>query len=163
MLYDTKDEFIGAMKSYHTIEKKCEEWKEKYREKHYLRYEKVRSPLDYDVVGYKNGETIRQIKKGGSFNAEVVAEYQEKLDAEMEKCLDRYSDLKIKLENVNDELKRFEEPLRSILVERYIEKVSLKKVTKKYREILYLDDVGMHRYIERGLNEAYKEDCPPAD
>ena len=156
MMYLTKGDFISALKDFSKIEEKMNEWANKYHNLYYLRYEKVRSPLDYDVVGYKNGEPIRQIKSGGSFNQERVMAYNEMLDADIEKALDKYSDYKTKNENTLDDLKRIEEPLRSILVLHYKERKTLKEVCKKYKKKLVLDEVGMHRYIQNGLDKYYE-------
>lgn len=154
MIYSTSGEFIQAMKDYKVILEKCEEWKETYHNLYYQRYEKVRSPLDYDIVGYKHGEPIRQIKRGG-FNKDSIIEYQENLDEQLEKALDEYSKLKVKAENVFVELKKIEEPLKSLLIMRYVEHMKLKEVSKKSN--LYLDESGMYKYIMRGLKRYYKE------
>lgn len=153
MIYSTSGEFIQALKDYKVILEKAEEWKKKYRDLHYQRYEKVRSPLDYDIIGYKNGEPVRQIKRGG-FNPDSVRSYQENLDIQLEKALDEYSKLKVKAENVLIELKMIEEPLKSLLIMRYMEHKKLKEVCKK--SDLYLDESGMYKYITKHLEKYYE-------
>ena len=154
MIYTTSGEFIQALKDYKTYIKMAEEFKEKYRDLHYQRYEKVRSPLDYDIVGYKKGEPIRQIKRGGSYNAETIRAFQEKLDAEIDYVLDEYSKLIVKAQNVKDELNRIKEPLRGVIVMRYLEHKKLKEVCKKSG--LFLEESGMSKYIQRELNKYYE-------
>lgn len=153
MIYSTSGEFIQALKDYKKILEKAEDWKKKYRELHYQRYEKVRSPLDYDIIGYKKGEPVRQIKHGG-YNPDSIRNYQEQLDIQLEKALDEYSKLKVKAENVLIELKVIEEPLKSLLIMRYMEHKKLKEVCKK--SDLYLDESGMYKYITKHLEKYYE-------
>lgn len=155
MIFSTSGGFIQSLKDYDKKKKKAEEWKERYHDLYYQRYEKIRSPLDYDIVGYKNGEPIRQIKRGGSYNEEVVSAIHEKLEKEMEKVLNEYSKLMVEMENTKDELKRIEEPLKGILVMRYLEHKKLKEVCKV--SDLFLDESGMHKYIMRELGKYYGE------
>lgn len=158
MLFLTKGEFIQALKDYQTYKERAEWLKNKYQDLYYLRYEKVRSPLDYDIIGYKNGEAVRQLKTRGSYNESVVTESQDKLEAEMVACLEKRSNLVSKINNVECELDKFQEPLKSILTLRYIEHAKLKVVCKKFKN-MYLDEAGMHKYIHRELDKYYQEDA----
>ena len=153
MLFDSKGEFIQALKDYYTFEQLIEKNAQLYRDVYYLRYEKVRSPLDYDIVGYnkKTDEPIRQIKGRSSFSQETVMELQEQLDDKLEMLLDKNTELKKKVQKINDELKNIDEPLRSILILRYREKTKLKDICKKYS----LTESGLHKYIDRGLDKYY--------
>lgn len=155
MIYDTMGEFIQALKDYQSISKKIEDYKDEYRNLHYLRYEKIKSPLDYDIVGYKNGEAIRQIKTHSVITPEQITRNNEILDNRIEVCLESISRLTTKKINVEDELKVFEQPLRSILISRYMYHRKLKDVCKKYKDSLCLDEAGMHKYIMRGLGKYY--------
>lgn len=154
MIYDTMGEFIQALKDYQSISKKIEDYKEEYRNLHYLRYEKIKSPLDYEIVGYENGEAIRQIKTHSVITPEQITRNNEILDNRIEVCLENVSRLTTKKINVEDELKIFEQPLRSILITRYMFHKKLKDVCKRY-ENLCLDEAGMHKYIMRGLSKYY--------
>ena len=156
MIYLTKGDFISALKDYHKVEAKMLEWKRKYKDLYYLRYEKVRSPLDYDVVGYKGEQPIRVLKHGGKQSTDKIAEYHAMLEADMEKALDKYSDYKIKNDNTDDDLKRIAEPLKSILILHYREHKTLKEVCRKYKKKLVLDEVGMHRYIQKNLDDYFE-------
>lgn len=158
MLFLTKGEFIQALKDYYTYKERAERLKNKYQDLYYLRYEKVRSPLDYDIVGYKNGETVRQLKTRGSFNESVITESQDKIEADMVACLEQHSNIVGKINNIECELDRFQEPIKSILIERYMKHKKLKSVCTKFSE-LYLDEAGMHKYIHRELDKFYQEDA----
>ena len=153
MLFDSKGEFIQALKDYYTFEQLIKKNAQTYRDVYYLRYEKVRSPLDYDIVGYnkKTDEPIRQIKGRSSFSQETVMALQEQLDDKLEMLLDKNTELKKKMQKINDELKSIDEPLRSILILRYREKTKLKDICKKYN----LTESGLHKYIDRGLDKYY--------
>lgn len=160
MIYSTSGEFIQALKDYKELKKKAEQWKDRYQTLYYLRYEKIRSPLDYDEVTKrkKDGtvEVIRQIKTGGTFNQEVASSVNEQLDQDIDLCTSEYSKLIVKMENTRDELKRIDEPLRKLLILRYMEHMKLKDVVKKSG--LYLDESGMYKYIQRGLEKYYESD-----
>ena len=155
MLFETKGEFIQALKDYDLLKEKENALIEEYRNLNYLRYEKVKSPLDYDVVKYnKKGEAIRQIKGRGSFNSESIAERNEQLEEQMEKLLDRAATIRIKLANIDQELGEFDSPLREILIMRYKENKKLKDVCKCFN--LYLDESGMYKFIMRELDKYYE-------
>ena len=154
MIYDTKGEFIQALKDFDKYYESALKWRSRYRDLHYLRYEKVKSPLDYDVVGYKKGEAIRQIKSRSSYNHEAVIESQEKLDDEMQKCLDEFTRFQNKMSNCMAELDSIAEPLKSILDMRYLKHKKLKEICKK--SDLYLDEAGLYKYIMRGLDKYYE-------
>lgn len=156
MIFLTKGEFIQALKDYDIYIAKIDTLKEEYRNLYYLRYEKIKSPLDYDVIGYdKNNEPIRQIKMSAHLSDEQISKNHEILDNKIEECLDKISDLTVKKINVEDELNNISKPLKSILITRYLKHKKLKYVCEKYSE-LYLDEAGMHKYIMRGLDKYYE-------
>lgn len=154
MIYDTKGEFIQALKDYKKYIEIANKWKHEYQDLYYLRYEKVKSPLDYDIVGYKNGEAIRQIKGRGVLTDEMLHATQEKIEERMEYCLERYTEVKKKAENADIELSNIKLPLREILVQRYKNGVKLKVLSQSTN--LYLDEAGLHKYIMRGLDKYYE-------
>lgn len=156
MIFLTKGEFIQALKDYEYYLTMLDKAKDEYRNLHYLRYEKIKSPLDYDIVGYdKNGEPIRQIKTSARLSDEQISKNHEILDGKIEECLERVSELTAKKINIEDELKSIHKPLRNILITRYLKHKKLKYVCGKYSD-LYLDEAGMHKYIMRGLDKYYE-------
>ena len=158
MIYTTKGEFIQALKDYKIIENKIEQTKEKLERLNYLRFDKVRSPLDYDVVGYKKGKDnelvqVRQIKTGGTYNREQILETQEHMDVQIEQCEKELKTLRSKISQTDKELENIESPLKDVLIMRYKNKKKLKEVCKKYG--LYLDISGMYKFIMRELDKYY--------
>ena len=153
MLFDSKNDFISALKDYHKYEDIIQEAKEKYRDAHYLRYNKVKSSLDYDIVGYKNGEAMRVIKGRGSFSEETISNLHEYLDNQLEFYLDRVTKYEKKKQMVEDELRQIEDPLRSILILRFRENVKQKDVAKRFN----MSEGGMSKYINRELESYYDE------
>lgn len=155
MNFITKGEFIQALKDYDDIKRLHYKVKTLYDRAYYQRYEKIKSPLDYEVVGYdSNGESIRQIKGRGSVSQEQITEKNEILDKKIEdyeKKLKAYESL---MKKTNDELYLIDQPLNSILVERYKKHKTLKNVCNKFRE-LCLDESGMYKYIMRELDKYY--------
>ena len=155
MIFLTKGEFIQALKDYNKYKEMSEDLQKQYKDLYYLRYEKVRSPLDYDIVGYEGNKAIRQLKGRGGFSQEAITESREKLEEKMQMIVDRNSELLKKINNVNDEMLNFDEPLRSILDCRFRKHMKLKTVCSKFSE-MYLDEAGMHKYINRELDKYYE-------
>lgn len=155
MIFDTKGEFIQALKDYKNYGELALKWKNMYREYYYLRYEKISSPLDYDIVGYENNEPIREIKKHSVYNSDLVNAKKEELEDNMQYCLDEYSKLQVKMQNVMSDLKSIDEPLHTVLDLKYLKHKTLKEVSKKCN--LYLDESGMYKYIMRGLDKYYEK------
>lgn len=153
MLFGSKNEFIASLKDYYKNQEIAEESAQKYRDTYYLRYEKVKSPLDYEIVGYKNNTPVRQIKGRGVFNEQTVHELQEYLDNQLEYYLDRYTRYKKKCQNTDDELKNIAEPLKSIIILRFRENKRLKDIGKRYN----MSESGLTKMINRGLDEYYEE------
>ena len=156
MIFITKGEFTQALRDYNYICDLISDLKNEYDKLHYLRYEKIGSPLDYEIVGYKNGETIRQIKLHGNVSQETITESREHLDKKIQENLDRTAELAIKKANIESDLNSIKEPLRSILITRFIDGKRYRDVCKKY-EKLYLDENGMHKYIKRGLSRYFEK------
>ena len=158
MIYSTSGGFIQSLKEYDKKKAKAEQWKEKYQDLYYERYEKVRSPLDYDIVKYKKKkdgsmEAIRQIKTGGSFNENVIRDVHERLERDMENALNEYSKLKVEMENTLSDLARIGEPLKGILIKRYLEHKKLREVCATLDVIL--DESGLHKYIFKELEKYF--------
>lgn len=158
MEYVTKGEFIQAIIDYDIVNEKLSEEKANYKRLMYLRYEKVKSPLDYNVVGYnKKGEAVREIKSRGSYNSEEILDNQEKLDKKIEISLNKIEQYKSKLKKVEKNLNLIAEPLKSMLVLRYRKKQKLKELAKKYSDISNTES-GIHKYMDRELDFYFEEE-----
>ena len=153
MLFDSKNDFIASLKDYYKNKEIAEESAQKYRDTHYLRYEKVKSPLDYEIVGYKNNSPVRQIKGRGVFNEQTVHELHEHLDNQLEYYLDRYTRYTKKCQMTDDELMNIKEPLRSIIILRFRENKRLKDIGKRYS----MSEGGLSKLINRELESYYEE------
>lgn len=154
MNFITKGDFLQALSDYKRLEERYAEYQKQFRDLHYLRYEKVRSPLDYEVVGYKNDETVRVIKGRGSFNPELASENNERLDSELEITLDKADRIYKTMENVRAELCIIKEPLKSWLIWKYYNGMTLKQVIKKAK--LNISESGMQKLINRELDKYYE-------
>lgn len=155
MEFITKGEFIQAIKDYDYI---CELWnreRENYQRLKYLRYEKVRSPLDYDVVGYQDKETVRVIKGRGSYNPSEILDNQEKLEKKMGESLNKIGEYSNKLGKIDRSLNEVKEPLRSMLIMKYKQRKTLKEVAEKYPMISFTES-GIYKYIDKTLDEYFK-------
>lgn len=122
----------------------------------YLRYGKIKSPLDYDVIGYKGNETVRELKVVRvPQSSDVIFDRNQMLEKQIEKCKDKLNAYKKILCDASSDLDLIEEPLKSILQVRYVERKKLRYVCKRFKE-MYLDDSGMYKYIMRELDKYYE-------
>lgn len=155
MEFLTSGEFIQALKDYHNIEERKKIAEAEYDRLCYLRYEKVKSPLDYDIVGYdKKGNALRQIKGRSIASSEQIADSNDALDKKMEQCSKKISQYRDILLKTDVELAAIGMPLKKILIVRYKEHSKLKKVCNAFSE-LCLDESGMYKYIKRELEKYY--------
>ena len=156
MIYATKGAFIQALKDTTYLKDKISEQEQMLERFEYLRYGKIKSPLDYDVIGYKNNETIRELKVVRTVQSgENIYERNSALEGQIKKCKDKINAYKKIIDDANDDLSAISEPLKSILRVRYIEHKKLRYVCKRFKE-LYLDDSGMYKYIMRELDKYYE-------
>lgn len=51
MNFLSKADFVAAMRDYNKYKRIIAEYRDKLKELNYLRFEKVKSPLDYDKIG----------------------------------------------------------------------------------------------------------------
>lgn len=155
MNYLTKGEFVQALKDYHYIEELMSDEQKYLDDLNYLRFGKVKSSLDYDIVGYdKNGNVLRQIKGHSSVNRDAINESNEKLDVRItlsQKKLDYY---RMALEKCDSELNIISEPLKSMLELRYKEHYKLQKLCKRFKNLCY-DESAIYKYMMRELDKYY--------
>lgn len=155
MLHVTKGSFIQALRDIHLLEDKIEQEDMLLKRYEYLRFGKIRSPLDYDITGYKGKETIREFKVGGSIGVDEKYDMNEMLEKKIKDSSKKILEYKTLIDKTNTDLNTIDEPLRSVLKTRYIEQKKLKYVCKKYPEF-YLDSSGMYKYIMRELDKYFK-------
>lgn len=155
MNYLTKGEFIQALKDYHYVENMLNEEHLNHSKLYYLRYEKVKSPLDYEIVGYdKKGSAIREIKGRVHVEQGAISDSQALLDKQLLISQEKLLLYRKVLDKCDNELSLISEPLKTMLILRYKEHYKLKYLCNKYKE-LYLDESGMYKYIMRELNKYY--------
>lgn len=119
MYYNSKD-FINDLKNYN-------EWIERAKGQHflldklnYLRYEKVKSPLDYDIVSYQGKEPVREIKHSAPPSNEQIMRVQENLDKEIKRVTNLLNRCNKVIERVNKQLELLPEEIKKACVEIYI-------------------------------------------
>lgn len=153
MIFLTKGEFLQALKDCKRYEKIREIEKNRLKELNYLRYEKIKSPLDYDVVGYKNGEQIRQIKGHSYAASDQIAEQHEKLDRQIEDAKKIIKTLDVKIKNAKDELGKFPPELKLYLTKKYFEGKTFRQTIKECNS--NYDEASLYNYIHRQLDKYY--------
>ena len=154
MNFLSKADFVAAMRDYNKYKRIIAEYRDKLKELNYLRFEKVKSPLDYDIVGYDGGEPIRQIKTPSFSNPEVIRENQDRLDEKIESVEGQIELYVQEINKVDSELRSFPKSVRPLLRDRYIEKKTLRELLVKYG--LRVNESGLHKYINSILDERYE-------
>ena len=155
MNYMTKGEFVQALKDYHYIEELLSEEAKHLDDLNYLRFGKVKSSLDYDIVGYdRNGNVLRQIKGRSSVNRDAINESNEKLDVRITLSQRKLDNYRMALEKCDSELNIISEPLKEMLTLRYREHYKLHKLCKHFKKLNY-DESAMYKYMMRELDRYY--------
>lgn len=152
-MFKTKGEFIQALKDYNTYKDKLSTLKFEFEREEYNRFSKVKSPLDYDVVGYKDGEQIRSLKTRSYVSDVQRAERNENLDKKLAKLKQEISSYELAIQEVDTQLKVFKEPYRSVLIDRYINNFTYYQLINKYSSMFPAGyPNAVKRYIESGLD-----------
>ncbi len=155
-MFKTKGEFIQALKDYDELVTKLEELKAEYDKTEYLRYDKVKSSLDYDVVGYENGEQMRSLKTRSHTSSEQIAERNESLDKKLSKLQTKISNYELAIKEVGLQLEVFKEPFRSVLKYKYIKGYTYNALIIKYPSLFPVGyPNAVKRYIDNGLDKVF--------
>lgn len=156
-IFLTKGEFIQALKDYHILEEKLKNYKCEYDKVYYQRFIKVKSPLDYDIIGYKNEEPIRKLKQRSYLNPELATDINEKLDCQLEILESNIKKCEYKLEQCDKKLDEFEEPFRSIIVDKYINNLTYIQIVDKYQTtfpgVTYV--MTVRRVIDKAIDRKF--------
>lgn len=157
MMFKTKGEFIQALKDYDFYKSKLSTLKFEYERLDYIRFNKVKSPLDYDVVGYENGEQMRSLKTRSYTSNEQIAERNESLDNKLTTLKNTIASYESTIQEVDNQLLVFKEPLRSVLVTRYIKGYTYNALIIKFPSLFPIGyPNAVKRYIENGLDKVFK-------
>lgn len=157
MIFLTKGEFIQALKDYNQLKDNLDILKVILDKKNYLRFNKVSSPLDYDVVEYKGNEAIRSLKSHSYISESAKLSMQENLDNEIKRLEELIDELNAKLIYTMDVLHTFDDLTESILIDKYLVGMSYQSLTKKYQknfeEKIY--PMFLKRYINSKLDDMF--------
>ena len=157
-MYLTKGEFIQTLKDYRIIKDKIKNLRCEYAKIEYLRFNKVKSPLDYEIIGYKDNETIRALKERSYINPDIVSSNNEKLEKEMLIIKDKLKKCELTIKNCEYVLNKLSKPIRYIIIDRFINKKTYKELAKKYNKhyqgVIYPNTIL--RDINKALDEYFK-------
>lgn len=147
-MYDTSREFISDLKSYKQWQERKQGQLELLDNLNYLRYKKVKSPLDYDVVGYDGKEQLRAIKSHSApLTVEQKWEAIERIDKEIERVKKLLERCEYKLTKIEKALDMLPEEVKGYCIEIYIEGKSYKKVADEH----YTTISTLYRAIKNSL------------
>ncbi len=156
-MFKTKGEFIQTLKDYDLYKTKLDTLKVEYEKLDYIRFNKVKSPLDYDVVGYKDGEQMRSLKTRSYTSNEQIAQRNESLDKQLEQLEKKITSYESTIKEVDAQLKTFKEPFRSVIVYRYIKGNTYNATIIKFPNLFPAGyPNAVKRYIENGLDKMFK-------
>ena len=149
-MYLTANEFIYALKCVSEWQEKKIAIQKEIDKLNYLLYEKVKSPLDYDIVGYKNNEAMRSIKTGRTPSQSEILDQREKLNNKLDNLIKQKNEIKKKISEVKETLSMINEPLKSILIEAFINKESYSAIAKKRN---FKNKMALSRFIYENTNK----------
>lgn len=155
-MFKTKGEFIQALKDYNEYTSTLESLKSEYDKLEYLRFDKVKSALDYEVVGYENGEQMRSLKTRSYTSSEDIAKRNESLDNKLEKVKSKISNYELAIQEVDEQLLEFKEPMRSVLKYRYIKGETYNNLIIRFSSLFPVGyPNAVKRYIDSALDKAF--------
>lgn len=154
--YYTIGEFLQALKDIPEWKVRLQAEKENLKKLNYLRYEKIKSPLDYEIVGYdKYGQPIREIKTRRKVTESDISSNREMLDKKIAKSKEIIKSLTDKINNAVKALNSIkEEPLHEIVYIKFVKNKKYKDICKQFSELHY-DESGMYKYIMRELEKYF--------
>lgn len=158
MTFLTKGEFIQALKDLNKNEIKVDDLRTLLNKKEYLRFHKVGSPLNYDVVGYdSNGDSIRQLKSHSYISETQKHDLYEALDKEIEQLKTSISEYETKINNTYKVLKNCDKPLSDILYDKYVHGTPYCLIAQHYQDLFFGTNysVSVKRYIDSELEKMF--------
>ena len=146
-MYDSARDFINDLRSLREWEERRDGQLELLRNLRYIRYQKVKSPLDYDIVGYKNNEPIRSIKSHSTITTDKRWETIDRIDKEIARVKRLLKRCRQRIIKINNGLDKLDPKLRSMCIAIYVK-------GRRYEDVAF--DVGMsrtslYRYVREGL------------
>lgn len=155
-MFKTKGEFIQALKDYNELKDKLDSLKSEYDKLEYLRFDKVKSALDYDVLGYEDGEQMRLLKTRSYTSQEQISKRNESLDNKMSKLKANISNYELAIQEVDSQLLFFKEPTKSVLKDKYISGKTYNALIVKYPSLFPVGyPNAVKRYISNELDKAF--------
>ena len=132
-MYDTSREFLADLKSYKEWQNRKQGQLDLLKDLKYLRYEKVKSPLDYDVVGYQGKEQIRAIKTHGAPpTIDERWDTIERIDGEIERVTKLLKRCEDKLTKIEKALDMLPVEVKGYCIEIYIDGKSYHEVAEEH-------------------------------
>ena len=155
-MFKTKGEFIQALKDYNELKDKLDSLKSEYDKLEYLRFDKVKSALDYDVLGYEDGEQMRLLKTRSYISNMQRAENNEKLDKKLAKLKKDILSYELAIQEVDSQLSFFKEPAKSVVKDKYINSKTYNALIIKYPSLFPVGyPNAVKRYISNELDKAF--------
>lgn len=146
-MYLNVNEFLNDLKELRRFEQTLQDQTKVLRDLEYLRYGKMKSPLDYDIVGYTGKTPIRQIKSRGYISDEERTSREASLDTKIQHTKSRIRYCQMKIQSVKDLLNKLDDDLKDTLIKIYVEKHSFQKIA----DGLNISKSALHKRIIKGI------------
>lgn len=158
MYFCTKGEFIQALKDLTKLERQLAMLKLQYSKKEYLRYNKVGSSLNYDVIGYDSkGNALRQLKGHAYVSETQKLDLYEGLDKELQALNNSISEYEHRISHIYKGLKECKKPLSDILYDKYVRGKPYCQISQDYHDIFQENKYpyNVKRYIDSELDKVF--------
>lgn len=152
MLYYNSKDFINDLKNYNTWKVRAKGQLKLLDKLNYLKYEKIKSPMDYDIIGYDGKEPIRAIKHSAPPTSEQIYDAQERLDKEIRRVTNLLNRCNEIINKVNKQLNALPEDVRKACVEIYIKGNSYDVVARE----MNVSYATLFRSVKKTLSELDK-------
>lgn len=152
-MYLNSNEFIFALTQLNGWKRRRSDLEDELKRLDYLRFRKVKSPNDYDVIGYEGKEAIRE-QKARSY----VSEYQrmerwEEQDRQIEEVKSKIASLDSKIAECESAFNSLDDPLKGMCNDKYIRGKTFESIAPRYG----FSASGMFKYMMRELNDVFNK------
>lgn len=153
-MFLTKNDFLQTLKDTNELNDIVSYCEQEIDKIDYLLYGKIRSSLDYDIIGYDGEETVRMLK-GRSFTPEeVIRDNRDRLLEKKEHLEQKKTAAEIKLKESGDILNSMDDKLKSLITDIYLNKKHYREVYRRYG---FFYEMEANRYVHRELNKLFKK------
>ncbi len=152
-MFATKGEFIQSLKDINSYDDIIGKYQLQLEEIDYILYDKMRSPLDYDIIGYNGKEAERMLKTHSYISEADRLEARDILLKKRDDIIQKMSYITERYSETMGLLETMDERLQNILKDKFINGLTYTQVANKYDFLYYVEVI---RYIQKSLDNYIK-------